>query len=121
FNTLVRKGVITNFVLSFVDKNRKEIEKEYLKFSSYKSGFEVDNKMLDHLLEMADSEGLERNEEAFTSAKKQIGLTIKALIARDIWDMSEYFEIMNTGDDGFRKAMKVLEDRSLFDQRLSEK
>lgn len=121
FNTLVRKGVITNFVLSFVDKNRKRIEKEYLKFTSYKSDFEVDNEMLDHLLEMADSEGLERNEEAFTSAKKQIELTIKALIARDIWDMSEYFEIMNTGDDGFKKAVKVLEDRNLFDQRLAEK
>ena len=35
--------------------------------------------------------------------------------------MSEYFEIMNTGDDGFQKAVKVLEDRSLFDQRLAEK
>ena len=96
-------------------------EKDYLKFSSYKSDFEVDKKMLDHLLEMADTEGLERNEKAFASAQKQIQLTVKALIARDIWDMSEYFEIMNTGDEGFQKAVKVLEDRKLFDQRLAEK
>lgn len=121
YNILVRKGVITNYVLSFVDKNRKEIEKKYQKFSFYKSDFEVDPEMLDYLLEMADSDGVERNEQAFASAKDKIRLTVKALIARDIWNMSEYFEIMNTGDDGFLRALEVLEDPKLFDQRLAEK
>ena len=100
FNALVRNGIITNYVLSFVDKNRKRIETEHKQFSFFKSNFKVDKEMLDKLLEMADSEGMERNEEAFISAQKQIQLSVKALIARDIWNMSEYFEIMNTEDRG---------------------
>ena len=53
---------------------------------------------------MADNEGMERNEEAFISAQKQIQLSVTALIARDIWNMSEYFEIM-TDVTSYRAAM----------------
>ena len=34
---------------------------------------------------------------------------LKALIARDIWDSSEYFEIMYSTHKGVQKAVELLE------------
>ena len=36
--------------------------------------------------------------------------TKKALIARDLWDMNEYFQIMNTTDSSVLQALKVLNE-----------
>ena len=37
-------------------------------------------------------------------------LQLKALIARDIWDMSEYFAIMNENNDAMQRALQILRD-----------
>lgn len=36
-------------------------------------------------------------------------LQLKALVARDIWDMSEYFSIMNEQNDAVQKALELLQ------------
>ena len=33
---------------------------------------------------------------------------LKALVARDIWDMSQYFQIMNETNDIVRKAVELI-------------
>ena len=35
-------------------------------------------------------------------------LQLKALIARDLWDMSEYFSVMNEENDAVNKALELL-------------
>ena len=36
---------------------------------------------------------------------------MKALIARDIWEMSEYFSIFNESSEIVKKALEVITDR----------
>ena len=36
-------------------------------------------------------------------------LQLKALIARDLWDMNEYFSIFNEENDIVQKALQILE------------
>ena len=36
-------------------------------------------------------------------------IQIKALIARDIWDMNEYFRIMNKTNESVIKAVELLQ------------
>ncbi len=33
---------------------------------------------------------------------------LKALIARDLWDMNEYFQVMNTTNESIQKALEIL-------------
>ena len=33
---------------------------------------------------------------------------LKALIARDLWDMNEYFRVMNTTNESIQKALEIL-------------
>ena len=38
----------------------------------------------------------------------QLRLQLKALIARDLWDMSEYYSVINEESDIVRQAIKLL-------------
>jgi hypothetical protein len=38
-----------------------------------------------------------------------IRLQLKALIARDIWDMSEYFSVINERSEIVKKALEIME------------
>ena len=40
--------------------------------------------------------------------KPYLSLQLKALIARDIWDMSEYFSVFNESSEMVRKALEVI-------------
>ena len=37
-------------------------------------------------------------------------LQLKALLARDLWDMNEMYQILNEDNDSLRKALEVLRD-----------
>ena len=59
-----------------------------------------------------DAAGLERSQAL-------IALRLKALLARDLWDTSAYWQVINAEnpiDRSFQKAMEVLSDNSF--QRL---
>ena len=45
--------------------------------------------------------GVEYNEEEYQKALPLLKLQMKALIARDLWDMNEYYHVIN---DAKRKA-----------------
>ena len=47
-------------------------------------------------------------EEEWAKAKESLALQVKALVARDLFDMSEYFEIMNTNNATVQKAIELL-------------
>ncbi|MBP6432601.1 MAG: carboxyl-terminal protease, partial [Ferruginibacter sp.] len=40
--------------------------------------------------------------------KSKLTATIKAAIARQIWRMDGYYEVINTDDEGLKKAMEVM-------------
>ena len=48
------------------------------------------------------------NEEQYQKALPLIKTQLKALIARDLWDMTEYFRVMNTTNESVQKALEIL-------------
>ena len=53
--------------------------------------------------------GAEYNEEQFQTALPLIKTQLKALIARDLWDMNEYFRVIYDLSDSMKKALELLE------------
>ena len=41
-------------------------------------------------------------------------MQLKALVARDLWDMSEYYEIMNPNSEIYKEGLRALKDDKLF-------
>jgi carboxyl-terminal processing protease len=93
-----------------MDKNCKELSKEYPKIDKYKEKFTLTEDMFQQLLGMADEEKIEFNEEQFNKSKELISLQIKALIAQNLFDMSEYFQIINDRNDSYREALNIIND-----------
>ena len=76
----------------------------------FRDEFVVDEELLGRLRTMAvrDSVKLEGGEEEYRRSIPALSLQLKALLARDLWDMSEYMEIINTRDDNFAKAYELV-------------
>ena len=106
---LAAKSIIIQSNLRYVDKNRKQLQKRWETFAEFKDKFEVPQSLIDEIL----AEGKEQKIEPKDDAELQktipyLSLQLKALIARDLWDMSEYFSIFNESSEIVKKALEVI-------------
>ena len=118
FNLLARKNVLYPFVLTFMDNNRENFKAEYPDFATYNKKFQVTEDMLKELVALGDKEGVEHTEEEYLAVKGHLQIHIKALIARDLWDGSEYYQVVNQKNDILDKALEILENSKEYDKYL---
>lgn len=119
YRKLVRQGIFNRFILTYVDNNRKSLIKKYKDFETFKLEFEITDKILEELIDFAkEKDNLEYKEEEFNQDKENIKLLIKAYIARDIWNTSEFYEIINQNDEGFNKAFEIISHPKFYNQLI---
>ncbi len=51
---------------------------------------------------------LPKDDDELQKTLPYLKLQLKALIARDLWDMSEYFSVFNEESDIVKKALEIL-------------
>jgi len=105
---LVATGIVNRIAMSHVDKERDAFKKKYTTFSSYKRDFQITEDVLQELISKANEENITFNEEQYSRSKSLIMLQLKALIARDIYDMSEYFQIINDENRSYQEALRII-------------
>ena len=106
---LAAKGIIIQQNLRYVDRQRKELKAKYTDFNDFKSTFEVPTELIDKIFAEGEKQNVKpRDDEERSNTIPYLSLQLKALIARDLWDMSEYFSIMNEQNDIVRRALKLL-------------
>lgn len=102
------KGVINQYAISYVDKNRKSILSKYKTDSDFVKHFEVTDDMLEEMSAMAEKEGVSPNEEQMRQSRPLFAMVIKGLVGRDIYDNPTYFKVFNTYDPIFREAYRLI-------------
>ncbi len=106
---LAAKGIIINQTLRYVDQNRKKLHKLYKTFDKFESEFIVPDELLQAVYSEGEKEKVKlKDEDERRSSEHMIKAQLKALIARDIWDMSEYYKIMNEESHVVKKAVELL-------------
>jgi len=106
---LAAKSIIIQQNLRYVDNHRKELKKKYPDFSSFKQQFDVPQSLVDDILAEAKKQKVEPKDDAeLQRTLPYLRLQLKALIARDLWDMSEYFSIFNEENPVVLKALEVI-------------
>lgn len=116
--TLVSKGLVNRVAMNYLDKNREELNKKYKKILTYKEKFIVPESLMDELLAMAEEKKISFKEEEYNRSLPLIQLQIKALIARDLFDMTEYFYIINDANRTYQEALKLINDEAKYNQIL---
>ncbi len=116
---LVGKGIINRLSLNKVDGNRAALLREYPNVSLFKSGYQIPASFINELKEMAKADKVEWKEDEFEKAKPLIFTQIKALIARDLYDSSAYFVIINDENDIFREGLRIINTPSTYNRLLN--
>ena len=107
---LSAKSIVLQQNLRYVDSHRKKLKKEWTSFADFKQRYEVPQTLIDAIFKEGEKQKIKPKDDA--ELKKTIPylrLQLKALIARDIWDMSEYFSIYNEENEMVKRALKVIE------------
>ena len=105
---LVAKGVVIKATTGYIEKHRKELQNKYKKFEAFNEKFEIDDNFLAEIRTLADKEKIKFDEKQYNQSLPLIKTQLKALIARDLWDMNEYFQVINTLNDSMKKAIELL-------------
>lgn len=120
---LVAKGVIIRSTTGYIEHHRQELQKKYKNFEAFDKDFEIDEAFLTDLRALADKEKVKFDEAQYQRALPLIKTQLKALIARDLWDMNEYFQVMNATNQSVQQALKVLNEgfyEQLMDKTTTE-
>ena len=106
---LAAKGTIIQQSLRYIDSHRKQLKKQYPQFEKFKSTYEVPQSLIDDVLAEGRKQKVEpKDDEELQRTLPYLRLQLKALIARDLWDMSEYFSVFNEESDIVKKALEVI-------------
>lgn len=148
YNMLNRRNVVYTTVLGIMDQNRSDFTQKYPDFKTFNDKFAVSDEMVDKVLaagekavgdvpEMVIPEEGEnvktvikpkevKKEEPYKPDPKSIEFArpllkkqIKGLIARDLFSMSEYFQVMNADDTAIKKALEVINKRGEYEKILT--
>ena len=117
---LLAAGCINRVAMNYLDKNREKLTSLYDKkhFSKYKSEFYVEDDTMDELVELGKNDSIPFNEEEFRRSEQLMRLQIKALIARDLFDMSEYYQVINDINDSLIEALSIINDEKRYQSIL---
>lgn len=105
---LLAKGAVIKSTLHYIDEHRKDLKATYKTFADFDKKFEVPQSLIDLVKKNGEDAGVKWDEAGYQKALPMLTLQLKALIARDIWDMNEYFQIINRRDASLNKALELL-------------
>ena len=107
---LVASGMVNRVAMNYIDRHRAELKAAYPTFAAYKQGFVVDEPLLQELIQLGEQEQIKYEEVEFGRSK--------ALIARDLFDMAQYFQIINEDNPSYLKALEIINSKETYNRLL---
>lgn len=106
---LAAKSIIINSSLRYIDNNRKQLKRQYASFDAFKAEYEIPRSFVEEIISEAGKQGIKPvDDEELQRTLPYLTLQLKALVARDIWDMSQYFSVFNEKNAIVQKGLEVI-------------
>ncbi len=121
YTSLIRKGVINGFVNNYLDSNRKGLKSIYPEFEDFNKQFALSEEDFDIFLNDAREEEIEFTEEDIQPNKEFIMLQLKGLIARNLYEVGDYYEVIYPLDPEITKALEVIHDKNQYNNLVSSR
>ena len=103
------RGIIQDFALNYVDKQRNFLTKKYKNAIAFKNRFSVNNDLFNSIIKFSDENDVERNLEEIITSKALISRGLKAAISRNLFNDFGYYVIINDEDKTVQKAISSFE------------
>ncbi|OAV72879.1 Carboxy-terminal processing protease CtpB precursor [Bacteroidales bacterium Barb6] len=111
-------GLLNRVAMNYLDLHRGELSDKYRTFKAYRQKFRVTDDILQELKGLAATDSIEYNEEQYAKSEPLISLQIKALIARDMYEMNEYFQIINDANESLKEALRIINNPEAYNKEL---
>ncbi len=106
---LAAKNVILPAHFRYLDANRKQLKEKYKEFDSFLKDYNVPDQLVADIVKDGEAKGVKPKDEAeYDRTVPYLKRQLKALTARDLWDMQEYFHVINSDDETVTKALSVI-------------
>ena len=118
FGLVNRKGLFNEFTLLYMDNHRKELEEKYKTVAEFSSSYNAEENLFNDFIDYAEKNDIEKNEEQINTSKKLILTRLKALVARNIWGTSAFYQIANELNNSYLKAIEEINSDSFKKEKL---
>lgn len=116
---LVAKGIIPQFALRYVDKNRADLKSQYPDAQRFIKEFTVTDEMLNNLVDAGKAEKVDFDKSQFAKSKEMLRTFVKAAIANDLFSTGAYFQIVNEQNDIYKEALSIINDDARYRKIIS--
>lgn len=116
---LVAKGIIPQFALRYVDKNRADLKAQYPDAQKFIKEFTVTDEMLNNLVDAGKAENVDFDKSQFAKSKEMLRTFVKAAIANDLFSTGAYFQIVNEQNDIYKEALSIINDDARYRKIIS--
>ena len=109
YANLIRRGVVNEYVISYMDRERGRLERTYPDFAAFDAAFGVGKEMLTGLTALGAERGVEFDEAGFAASEPLMRVQLKALVAQRLFDTGAFYRVMNPAQNGaYRRAVEIL-------------
>lgn len=99
------RGIIQEFALGYVDKNRQKLKHLYKNAIDFKNRFTVNNDLFNSIIKYAEENEVKRNLPEIIISKELISRSLKAAISRNLFNDFGYYVIINDYDKTVQEAV----------------
>lgn len=111
YRQIVAKRILVDANLRYLAKNRNKLKQKFPTFKDFRRNYKVPDDLIANILAEAKKalkDKYPKDEEQKTT--ELLRSMLRALAARDLWDMNEYFAIIYEDDDIVNKAIQLMEE-----------
>lgn len=103
-----RKNLFFEFATSIMQSQGNSLKSKFSSdFTSFLKNYQINDSMIEVFKKLATSKEIEWNDEDYKIDEDFIKISIKAAIARMIWDRNKFIEVFYTIDPQIKKAIEL--------------
>lgn len=115
---LVGKGILNNVIIQYMNANREKLKSEYKTFEKFNKDFVVNEALLQTLIAEGEKEKCKFKQEEYDRSKRLIKLQMKAIVANNLWEVNEYYQVIGLENNLLQKALEVLNTKGAYEEVL---
>ena len=111
YRQLSAKSCLLNTTLRYVNRHREELIANYPDIHAFIDSYDPGEDVIGQLIDEAKAKGITYTDSALTETLPLTKIVLKALIARDLWTISEYYQVINATNDIYNRGVAIARQR----------
>ena len=111
YRQLSAKSCLLNTTLRYVNRHREELIANYPDIHTFIDSYDPGEDVIGQLIDEAKAKGITYTDSALAETLPLTKIVLKALIARDLWTISEYYQVINATNDIYNRGVAIARQR----------